>query len=160
MIAFSCQSLSGFFPVFFRILVYCFWVVLFWTSLVLWNSLAFRFTASGLFWNFQGCITVYLSRFSFGFLPLSQGFQLFVVLSGNFDRISYLCFPVNNFFKKIPKFFVADFCARSVKLNSTSWESKSYFCTQFSFWGIQYAAVTPFCKSNRHFSLKAFQSGH
>ena len=26
---------------------------------------AFRVPASGLFWNFQGCITVYLSRFGF-----------------------------------------------------------------------------------------------
>ena len=48
-----------------------------------WNS----------YWNFQGCIAVYLSRFCVA------------VLSGNSDIISYVVRSVNNFFKVFSNFF-------------------------------------------------------
>ena len=58
-----------------------------------------------LFWNFQGCITVHLSRFCF---------HCCVVFSDNSDRISYVLIIVNTFFNFFPlfsTFFKVDFFA-------------------------------------------------
>ena len=51
-------------------------------------------------WNFQGCITVYLSKISDSFVA--------VVLSGNFDILSWPLSFVNNFFKNF--FVLKNFC--------------------------------------------------
>ena len=80
-------------------------------------------------WNFQGCITVYLSKISDSFVA--------VVLSGNSDILSWPLSFVNNFFD----FFKSFFQPKNLR-----------FCGGFSYYHI----VSCFVNNFLHLFFKAF----
>ena len=86
-----------------------------------WNS----------YWNFQGCIAVYLSRYCVA------------VLSGNSDIISYVVRSVNNFFKVFSNLFSPENVCHSRWIFIIAPEFFVCQCYLLNFWH----KYTPFVKS-------------